>query len=315
MKIERSTEIKVGVVTLVSLIILVIGIGLGGDFSFSSKQKVIKMRFSHSGGIKPTSPVVVNGVKRGSVKEILNDNNTVLITATIDAADEIFSDASAKISILEITGGKKIEINPGKSGQKFDIAREMPGSTSADIGDLVGLVSNIGDDAKILIKRLDTISSHVNNLLADGSLQTDLKTSMSNLATLSTNANTLIKDNYADIQTSLKNLKVLTSDLKNAVQKHEPTVGTILEKINVTVSKTNNLITQTDTTIANANKLILEVNSIASDLKSNKSLISRMLYDKEMAYTLDSAVARLSHLVKFINDNGINVNVRLGTRP
>lgn len=106
MKNNHASDVKVGIVSLAAMLVLLIGIILGQGIGLSSTT-LIKMRFPNSGSIQATSPVLINGVKRGSVKDVINDRGSVLITAEMDNIDDIYSDATAQISILEITGGKK----------------------------------------------------------------------------------------------------------------------------------------------------------------------------------------------------------------
>lgn len=314
MQVTKSTEVKVGIVSVLSLIILIVGIVLVKGVSVSNENE-IKLRFLNSGGIKPSSPVVVNGVRRGTVKEIKSENNTVLIIATLDNIDDLKEDVSAKISILEITGGKKIEIMTGKSNVAFNGKNEIPGITSKDIGDLVGLVGDMSGDVVSLVRQLDSIATNINALLNDTIMIGNLKTTLSNTKDLTSNLNTFIIQNKSELTNTIQNLNILAKDLKVAVQKNEPKVSKLLDSIDVTVNKANKLISNLDLVSEDANKLITNVNTIVNDIKSNKSILNKIAYDKQFANDLDSAVNSISKLVDFINQNGVNVNVRLGTRP
>lgn len=164
---QKKNELKVGLVSIAAIILLIIGITLGRGFSVSVSNQTIKFRFPNSGGIQLTSPVVINGVKRGSVSYIKNDKGSVLIEASIDDISDLHDDATAKITILEITGGKKIEINPGNASKNFDINKEIPGVTAADLSDLVTLGGEMVYDMKFLLKKLDTVSTTLTRMLRD----------------------------------------------------------------------------------------------------------------------------------------------------
>lgn len=314
MKVNKRTELVVGVVSLVAIIILALSVVLVNGIGYTNSIK-IKIRFQNSGGIKPSSPVVVNGVKRGTVKEIISDNNSVLIIAIIDNIDDIKSDATAKISILEITGGKKIEISTGISSEKFDINNEIKGTTSKDIGELVGLVGDVSGDIISLVRKLDSISTSLNDLLKDSLMINNLKSTIQNTNDLTQDLKSFMNENRNELTNTITNLNTLSKDLKVAVQKNEPKVSNLIDSIQTTVTKANKLITNLDITSNEANKLINDVNSIVKDIKNNQSIVNKVLYDKKFADDLDSAINSISKLVEFINQNGVNVNVRLGTRP
>jgi phospholipid/cholesterol/gamma-HCH transport system substrate-binding protein len=115
---------------VISIALLVIGIMLGKGISFSPTQKSVAIRLATSGGIDAGSPVVVNGVRRGTVTQVSNDNGGVLVTATLDDVSDLRSDAQALVSILEITGGKKIELTPGSAATALNPSAEIPINTT-----------------------------------------------------------------------------------------------------------------------------------------------------------------------------------------
>ncbi len=315
MNVSRNTEIKVGIVSLAALILLILGISMGKGLRFSAGESIIKLRFPASGGIQASSPVVVNGVDRGDVKSIENNNGSVLITASIDNIDDLREDAHARITILEITGGKKIEIFPGTSPNKLKEGSEIQGTTPPDLSELVALFGEVSGDAIGLVRRLDTIAAGVTYLLEDGKLADDIKVTVSNLKNVSANANTLLDDNYNNIQNSLNNLAIITQDLKIAIKNNEPKVSNIIAELENTIKDIKPIINKTDNAIANADKLILDLNSIASEVKDGEGFANKLIYDKKFAGTLDSALTDIYKFIKFIEEHGVNVNLRLGTRP
>ncbi len=315
MNISKNTEIKVGIVSLAAVILFVLGISMGKGFKFSTGATLLNMRFPASGGIQESAPVVVNGVDRGDVISVKNDNGSVLITAAMDNIDDLKNDAHARITILEITGGKKIEIFPGTSGESFVVGDEIQGSTPPDISELVALFGEVSGDAIGLVRRLDTIASGITNMLEDGKLTNDIKLTVSNLKNISDNANTLIDDNYNNIQNSLNNLAIITQDLKVAIKDNEPKVSSIIAELENTIKDIKPIINKTDNAIASADKLISQLNDIAQEVKDGEGFANKLIYDKQFAGTLDSALTDIYKFIKFIEENGVNVNLRLGTRP
>jgi phospholipid/cholesterol/gamma-HCH transport system substrate-binding protein len=312
---QRSFEIKVGLVSILAIVLLILGITFGRGYNVSVNQTLIKLRFPNSGGIQEGSPLVVNGVKRGSVTSVKNDEGSVLVTANIDETNDFRRDASARITILEITGGKKIEVNPGRSRQPFDIHNEIPGQTAFDIGDVVALVGDIGYDARGLVRRVDSITVQLNKILANRKLISQIESTVSNASDITSSLKSLIDNNASDIEASLNNLRVISSDLRSAIQKDAPKVDSLIDVLDRTLAQARNLIGNADSAINNANFMITDVRSMANDLKSNGSLASRLLYDKQLGLKLDSTLNDLYDFLITIKQHGVNVNLRLGTRP
>ncbi len=312
---KRSIEIKVGVVTLFSLIILIIGISLGRGWSVSGLQNQINFRFPSSGGVEVSSPVMVNGVKRGSVMSVANDKGSVLVRATMDDLSDFHTDASARITMLEITGGKKIDVYPGKATTAFNPQNEINGVLAADATELIAMVGELGGDAKLLIRRLDTITAAATALLSDGKVVAQVRETVQNTSQLVASLNSFVEKNKPELQATLNNLKVLSADLRQAVQVNEPKVRELLTKIDATTVSVQNLLAKGDATLGNADGLVSDVRSAVNNLKTGSGFVTKLLYDKEFATKLDSAIIKLDAFIDKAHEHGINVNLRLGTRP
>jgi phospholipid/cholesterol/gamma-HCH transport system substrate-binding protein len=312
---KRSTEIKVGIVTLFSLVILIIGISLGRGWAVSGLQNRINFRFPSSGGVEVSSPVMVNGVKRGSVISVTNNNGSVLVGATMDDVSDLHTDASARISMLEITGGKKIDVYPGKATTVFNPKGEIKGVLAADATELIAMVGELGGDAKMLIKRLDTITAAATSLLGDGKVVAQMREAVQNTNQLVASLNSFVEQNKPELQATLNNLKALSADLRQAVQVNEPKVRELITKIDATTVSVQKLLAKGEATIANADGLVSDVRSAVNDLKTGSGFVSKLLYDKAFAVKLDSAIIKLDSFIDKAHEHGINVNLRLGTRP
>ncbi len=312
---QRRTEIKVGLVTLAALLILIIGISLARGCSVSINQRTVKFRFDRSGGLQVSNPIVVNGVHRGIVNIVKNDAGSVYIEGTIDFSDDVFDDASAKISILEITGGKKIELNPGRSGKKFDFEKEIPGKNSADIGDLVAFVGDLSTDAVILVHRMDTLMAKFNELLVDKKLGEKLNNIATNADIMLTDAKSMLAINKENINITLKNVRILTESLGKDYKKYEPRLDTLLTNLTQTLNEAKKTIVKADTSLTSINSILADAKNITNEIITGRGTLSRLIYDPNLSAKMDSTITQLAILVKQIQDYGVNVNLRLGTRP
>lgn len=315
MEKQRSQEITVGIVAFVAIGLLFLGISLGKGLKVTSEDQLLKIRFPTSSGLQVSEPVVVNGVKRGTVISVKNDKSSVLVSVLLDNYDDIKSDASAKITLLEITGGKKIEISPGEMPKKFELKNEMIGITPPDLAELVALVGEVSGDAVSLVRRLDTIASSATDLLADGKVVEDVKQTLHNANQISGNLNKFVDDNYEKLESSINNLNQLAASLRKAVDKHEPTVERILGELEITLKDARGLMSNIDSTVSDANALVTNVNQITSDLRNGDGFATKLLFDKNLNERLDSTFTNLSFLLDMIKNHGVNVNVRLGSRP
>ncbi|MBS1561754.1 MAG: MCE family protein [Bacteroidetes bacterium] len=312
MEVSRSTEIKVGIVTLAALLLALGGFMVGKGISFSPNEKIVMFRLPTSGGLDNSSPIVVNGVTRGKVKEIKNENGSVLVFASVNDVSDLHADATARVSILEITGGKKVEIHPGTDAAPLDLSKEIPGVVAADIGSLVGMLGDAGDDAKRVLRRVDTITAALTALLSDGTVIANVKTMADDGAVALHNARLLLEDNRADLNVAVKNLRMISEDVRRIIDKNDPKLTALLDKLDRTISSADGTIARADGAIIKADTLLKNVNDVIVSVKTNDGLVHRILYDTVFANRLDTTIYSLRKFINGARANGVNVNVGIG---
>lgn len=313
----RRQELQVGLVTITAILLLIGGIVWGeGLFSaVSNGENEVTFIFPSSGGIKPSNPVTYKGVTKGTVQSVDLYGDSVKVVALIDDISNISSNASARITMLEITGGKKLEILPGDSEEKLSRDQVIRGEATADLGTLIAEVGSISGDAKNLILRLDTIAVSATGLLRDGQFIEDLKYSVAEARLLVDNANSVLNENKSSLRNTLDNAETLTADLRQAINKNTPKVESLLDSLNVTVANANEMMNGIDGAVEGVDKFIYDLDAMMTDLKTNESALNKLMYDKEFAMKLDSALTTFGDFISLIEEHGVNVNLRIGTRP
>lgn len=315
MNSQRNLEFKVGVVSLVAIILLIIGLSFGRGVGVSVTQKTIKFRFDNSGGIQISNPIVVNGVKRGIVSLIKNDNGGVYIEGTIDDISDLKSDANAEITILEITGGKKIEINPGTSTESFNPKNEIPGRNRPDFTSLINEGGDMLNDIHSLIIKLDTISTSLAEITTNQKFIGNFNSAVENATEILQMTKQLLVDNSNNIDLTIKNLKILSNDLVNITRKNEPILDSLITQLDLTLRNSGKLISRADTSINTLNSILDNVNNITTEIKQGEGLATKIIYDKEFSTRLDSTFTVLLDFLTMVKQHGVNINARLGTRP
>lgn len=315
MKNIKKIEFKVGIVSFFATIFLILGILLGRGYKVSVSTQTIKLRFPNSGGLQVSSPVVVNGVKRGAVSSIQNDNGSVLITASIDNVDDFRKDVKARITILEVTGGKKIEISPGKSTEPFDINSEILGETAPDFSDIVADLGYILQDAKQTLKRLDTTLTSANKLLGDKHFIVNTKEVIENANQTLTIAKEVLETNQTNINQTVKILREIIVQLRSDYAKYEPKLNRLVDKLDLITTQTQGILEKGSISIQRLDTALTQINQTLFEINNGENTMNKLLYDKQLASKLDSTLNNLSILINTIQKYGVNVNVRLGTRP
>ena len=238
---EKSIEVKVGVLILVSLGILAAFVLIMGGLSFE-KTYTLYVDFDNPGGLQSGAPVRVAGVKVGKVNEMQfmggkidpKTNRRTLVRAKISVEqrvkDTIREDADFYVTTQGVLGEQFMAIEPGSPAKpvlqensvvkgidppRLDLflakAYELLDTTMTGIRNNRELISDIATNTAGLLKGLNT-------LLSDN--RDRINRTMTNLEQLTTEANTLTQHaraNYVDnpkILRTIDNVDRLTTDIQ-----------------------------------------------------------------------------------------------------
>jgi ABC-type transporter Mla subunit MlaD len=314
MDVSRSTEIKVGIVSLFALLLLIGGIMIGKGVNLSPNKATINIALPSSGGLENGSPVVVNGVKRGMIVDVRNNGEGVVVVAELDRIDDLHADASAKVTILEITGGKKVSIDPGTSGS-FNPDMTLRGQVSPDISDLITSIGDVSGNAQSLVRRLDTISASLTALLGDSAVVRDIRTMASDGSALVTDLRSFFQANRKPLSETVASLRALSTELRTAINNNEPKLTQLLDKLDKTADDATALFKRTDGAVIKADTMLTAANDVLTAIRDRQGTAHRLIYDANFVNKLDSSVQELNTLLQNANKYGINVNVGLGHEP
>ncbi|MDB4946668.1 MAG: putative transporter, periplasmic component YrbD [Labilithrix sp.] len=238
---EKSIEVKVGVLILVSLGILAAFVLVMGGLSFE-KTYVLYVDFDNPGGLQTGAPVRVAGVKVGKVNDLSfmggkidpTTKRRTLVRAKISVEqrvkESIHEDADFYVTTQGVLGEQFMAIEPGSADKKvlpegsivkgidpprLDLflakAYELLDTTMNGIRNNRELISDIVTNTGGLLKGL-------NLTLTDN--RERINRTMQNLEQLSSEANTLTshaRTQYVDnpkIQRTIDNIDRLSTDLQ-----------------------------------------------------------------------------------------------------
>ena len=112
MKDQRKTEIRVGITIVVGLLIFIWILGWAKNFSLNPSENYLNIKFNNASGLEIGDDVTVNGVRKGNVEDIKVEGQSVIVKISLDNDVNLKEDAKFGISMLDLMGGKKVEISP-----------------------------------------------------------------------------------------------------------------------------------------------------------------------------------------------------------
>ncbi|MEW6506114.1 MAG: MlaD family protein [Bacteroidota bacterium] len=287
MKDQRKTEIRVGITVIVALLIVLWVFSWAKNITVNSNRKEIKIEFSSVAGLEKGDPVTINGVRKGYVKDIFINNNSVLVVVNLDPDVNIKDDAKFYVMMLDLMGGKKIEINPGNSSNQLNFSTLQQGQFLGDISTAMALFGSVETDLVAVIKEVKFTLSQLNNTLSDQQFNKDLRASLANLTQLTENLNKLILANRTELNDLLnsgvnltKTVNEFISTNKDSISRTLSTLHHTLEESKSLISRVNNFIDQTNNNQNNLGKIINDpaiVNDLKSSLNQLKDLTKLLL--------------------------------------
>jgi len=298
MKEQRKTEIKVGITVLIGLVIFLWIFGWAKNISIRSSENFIKIKFKNVSGLEIGDPVTINGFRKGYVNDIIIRNNDLIVEAAIDNDVKIKEDAKYSIVMLDLMGGKKIDIEPGISENEIDFNKIQNGVFQSDIPSVMALLGSVQDDLVTVLKDVKTVLSHLNKVVSDDSFIKELRQLVNNINNLSNQMNVVISENRADINKLAKTASELTENTNNLILDNKESVGELINNFNVLSKETKDLLEK--------------INSFTDETNKRQNNLGKILYDDELLTNLKSSIKQLEALTKILveqlNSKGIKVD-------
>lgn len=301
MRNERKTEIRVGLTVLVGILVFIWILGWAKNFSIRSNEHVIKVRFANVSGLEIGDQVTVNGMRKGYVKEMIVEPNNVLVELSIENDVQLKEDASFAISMLDLMGGKKVEVFPGTSSRVYDNNKISEGKFYADIPSVMSLFGSVQDDLVTVLRDVKISLHSMNNYLTDDKLNADVKKSLSNLSLLTEKLNAMISENRNDVRSLTQNAVELTETSNKILLTNKDNIDQLFIDLKSAFQKSDTLLTS--------------LNSLTTETMNQQNNVGKLLYDenliKDLKQTLKQVNELTSILIDQLKNDGVNVDANV----
>jgi len=289
-----SNETKIGVLTAVTITILILGYSyLSGNDVFSRSNKYYAI-YNSVDGLSVSKPVLVNGFQIGRVSSMhLRADGRTVVEFKIDPQYNVPSSTLAQLVSTDLLGGKAISFEYGDSKQ---FAQDKD-TLRADIqGSLAESLQPIQMKAERLISKLDSSLAAVNKILnpdfqknVDRSFNS-IANSLQTLEGTTKKIDALVGGQSAHINNIMSNAEVVSDNLKTSTG-HLTTVSSNFEKVSDDLANSN--IKQT---LDNANKTLADLQATMNKINNGNGSLGLLINDDKMYKNLSDATANLNNL-------------------
>ncbi|MBX3186951.1 MAG: MCE family protein [Labilithrix sp.] len=328
---EKSIEVKVGVLILVSLGILAAFVLIMGGLSFE-KTYTVYVDFDNPGGLQSGAPVRVAGVKVGKVSELAfmggkvdpKTNRRTLVRAKLSieqrVKEAIHEDADFYVTTQGVLGEQFLAIEPGSPQKpvlaentvvkgidppRLDLflakAYELLDTTMTGIRNNRELISDIATNTAGLLKGLNTV-------LTDN--RERINRTMANLESLSAEANTLTqhaRTTYVDnpkITRTIDNVDRISSEIQKDTGPMMKDAREALANLNRASkvvggeeeqAKLKKTIEDVAQLAARANATAADAQAIVSHIKKGNGTVGALVMDEAIYDDVQEMVRDLKH--------------------
>ena len=288
-----SNETKVGILTIVALVILIVGFNfLKGKDVFSRSKKIYAV-FSELGTLEKSNEVKINGLPIGNVydkKERDKDVSAVVVTISLTRDINIPKNSVAYIS-SSLVGSSYIIIERGNSTEMMGDGDTLTTRMETGIlGDVKAQMNPTMARIRDVLDSLKETLSGVNGML-NMENKAYLKETLSNLSQASNALNGLLDNKNGALAKTLNNAQAMTESLKNNSADISTTIGNA-KKISEKLAAL-----ELQPTIDSLNTMISSLKATAAKLNSTDGTLGALMNDRALYDKLNDAILSAEILI------------------
>ncbi|MEO8447211.1 MAG: MlaD family protein [bacterium] len=299
---KKFAEFKVGLFVFTAILVVILTIFWAKGFTVNLSEQEYSVYFPKISGLNEGDQVSVNGVRKGKIDKIELVGDSVKLVFNMDKTIRLRSDYKIYVAATELTGGKVLYVEPGKSATEISPDVALRGDPGADFSSLMNSFGEIATDVKSLIgdfkkstDNLNLVLNNVNEIVGDGYLKSNIRTTLSNLAVSSANLNTLVSDSRSGINN-------ITSKLGKTADNVDIMVGDNSRELKNTLLEIQSLTTTVDTLVSN-------LNLVVSDIKDKDKGIGKFISDDKFFNNMNKTLQEIEMLTKKIRKDGVKINL------
>ena len=216
-----KNETKVGLLAIIALAAAFWGYKFLKGQNVLTSSQIFYVKYANVDQLRPSSPVFINGLQVGMVKDISidkTDDKTLIVTINIEKGIQIPKDATADIIGLTLMGGKAVEIvipHPCDGDGCAQSEDYLLGTTRSIARSLLGDPAQLDAYVAKLRMAFDTLADP-NSPEGLGPSMKAMETTLMNLALVSAKLDAMLAQNRSDVASTMSNVAAITQNLKGS---------------------------------------------------------------------------------------------------
>jgi phospholipid/cholesterol/gamma-HCH transport system substrate-binding protein len=307
----RWSQLKVGVIVLISTVVLVALLFLmtsSSGLGILSHKLTVVTYFENSAGLKTGAAVNLEGVTIGTVKTVTIDGSParkltpVKVTMKIDDkyGAELKKDSKASLSTVGVLGDTVVDINSQFAvGPRLQDGDELKTLETPSLSDVVKASQGTIESLNVILAKMNVIVDNIQSgkgsiwqLINNPDLYNKANNTVDELLKLEKNLNAgkgsigkLMTDDA--LYNRLNDTVAKLESIANSVESGKGTAGMLLKD---------------DALYKNLNSTVAHANSLLADADAGKGGLGLMLKDAKFRQDLSHTLTQVNELVSGINE-------------
>lgn len=295
---EYKRNIKLGAFVIGGIVIFLSTVFyLGSENNYFNKTYTVSAVFKNVEGLKSGDNIWLSGVKVGTVKNVhIISEGQVMVNLSLKEKQNEFikKDATAIIGSDGLIGNKIVIIRPGSSAQVIEDGDTINSFSPTDTQELFNIAKEVGtntqsitEDFKLIASRLNKGEGFLGELLNEGPLSKDLRSTVSSLKSATDNTNRM------------------TAELGSTVHKISKGDGLVNKLFTDTsyVSTFEGALTNVGQVSTNAKKMSEDLGEVTSKINSNDNALGVFLADTAFANDMKKTMVNTASASEKLDEN------------
>jgi len=285
-KNKINTEFRVGVFTIIGILILALSYSWFTDVFTNKKHTNIEASFTNAGNIENGCDVTILGVKRGKVSGIRIEDNLVILSLKVALEEALLEGTRFIINEVDMMGDVQVEIIPGSGKQTLVLENIQNGEVKHGMTALMSEMGTVVKDLKMIIGSIGAEDGILNGAKAF------IDTSLNFVEELKDSFNR----NSQNIDQLITESAEVSKQLSELVERNEENITSGLDNLVLTMAEINRVLVdvkETSQSYRNLSEKALE----------DSSTVNRLLSEEDLYFDLRRSVIRVDSLLQDIQEN------------
>jgi phospholipid/cholesterol/gamma-HCH transport system substrate-binding protein len=287
--VSRKTEIQVGLTVLAALAVLLFGIVWLKDYSLHRDERVWHVRFTQTGGLAASDEVQVNGMRKGSVKDMRLEGDHVLVDLALDKEVTLTRDSRVAIRNVGLMGEKVIAVDLRTTGGTYGPQDVIQGEFEKGVPEVMAELGHAAEDISL-------ITEHLRGMTDTMDRNGDFSATLRNFRETSEGLRLTIQENRAALRSAVGDFASASRTAKGLTTDREEQLRRALDNFAQAAQNMNRMSMRLDS-------LRATIQTISSRVEQGHGTLGKLVNDDRVYRELNGSIQSLKALIEDIKAN------------